>query len=114
MANPEGLGDYVNLVFEDKRELILCHAGFAFAPSYVAGTPTRPLPPVVCFQDYYRLRGHLEHLYGDQALDQLAEIMTTLMQCLAILAGAKLVGLDISAEEQDLEGILNWLEKQPG
>lgn len=113
-SNPEGLGDYLNLVFEDKRELILCHAGFAFAPSYVAGQPTRLLPPVVCFQDYHRLKGHLDHLYRDQALEQLTEIIQTLMQCLAILAGAKLVGLDIEPEEKDLEVILNWLEKQPG
>lgn len=113
-ANPEGLGDYINLVFEDERELVLCHAGFAFTPSYVAGTPPRPLPPVVCFHDYYRLRGHLEHLYRDRALDQMAEMLNTVMQCLAILAGAKLVGLECATEERELEPVLNWLEKQSG
>lgn len=111
-ANPEGLGDYINLVFEDNCELVLCHAGFAFAPSYIAGQPARALPSVVCFQDYFRLRGHLEHLYRDRAVDQIAEMLSTLMQCLAILAGAKLVGLECDEEEISLEPIINWLEKQ--
>ncbi|MBI2082892.1 MAG: hypothetical protein HYT76_04920 [Deltaproteobacteria bacterium] len=106
--HPEGLGDYLNLVFEGGRELVLCHAGFAFSPSYLSTRSLNLLPDVVCFQDFYRLLGHLEHLYQEET--QRDETIKTLTSCLAILEGARLTEFDVSAEEKRVETILNWLE----
>lgn len=106
--HPEGLGDYLNLLFEEGREIVLCHAGFAFSPSYLSTRSLNLLPDVVCFQDFYRLLGHLEHLYQDET--QKEEAAKTLMSCLAILEGARLVGFEVSEEEKRVEKILNWLE----
>src|SRR3989338_7824952 len=107
-ANPEGVGDYLNLVFENGHELVLCHAGFAFSPSYLSTGQVQGLPEVLCFQDFYRFKTHLDHLYQNPQMKK--EAVRTLMTCMALLEGAKLVGLDISAEEKSLEIILNWLE----
>jgi len=107
-SNPTGEPDYINLVFEDGHELILCHAGFAFAPSYNTVGDTVSLPQVVCFQDYLRFKHHLDHLYQDES--RRGESLQSLMSCLAILEGAALVGLDISAEEKELEPILKFLD----
>ncbi|MBI2981758.1 MAG: hypothetical protein HYY44_05640 [Deltaproteobacteria bacterium] len=106
--HPEGLGDYMNLVFEEGHELALCHAGFAFSPSYLSTKSLNLLPEVVCFQDFYRLLGHLEHLY--QNLSQREEAVKALTSCLAILEGARLVKFEVSEEERKLEEILTWLE----
>lgn len=106
--NPTGEVDYINIVFEDGRELVLCHAGFAFAPSYVSTGDAVQLPAVVCMQDYYRFKAHLDHLYQDETKKM--ESLQTMMSCLATLEGAKLIGLDISKEEKDLEPILSWLD----
>ncbi len=107
-TNPTGEADYINLVFEDERELVLCHAGFAFAPSYVSIGDAVRLPAVVCMQDYYRFKAHLDHLYTEEAKKM--ESLQTMMSCLATLEGARLIGLDTSIEEKDLEPILNWLD----
>ena len=106
--NPEGVGDYLNLVFENGNELVLSHAGFAFSPSFVSTGKVDGLPEVLCFQDYQRFQIHLDHLYKNP--QQKKEALRALMSCMALLEGAKLVGLDISAEEKTLEPILNWLE----
>ena len=103
-----GAGDYINLVLESGVELVLCHAGFGFSPSFTSLGATVPLPPVVCFQDFYRFRQHVGHLYQDAA--QKNEAIRTMMCCLAIIEGAQRVGLDTSAEERDLEVIVEWLE----
>ncbi len=107
-ASPTFDTDYMNLVFEGERELVLCQAGFGFAPSYLTVGDAIQLPDVVCFQDYVRFRQHLEHLYKDES--QKAAALQALMSCLAILEGAALVRLDIAAEQKDLEPMLNQLE----
>lgn len=107
-ANATGEADYINLVFEDERELILSHAGFAFAPSYATVGESVQLPNVVCFQDYARFKHHLDHLYQEET--RRGEALQSLMSCLAILEGAALVGLEISGEEKDLEVILKFLD----
>ncbi len=109
-ANAEGLIDYLNIVFEDNREVILCHSGFAFAPISVDPEIIgNDLPPVVCLQDYGRIQQHLEHLH--QHPESRLESIKTLMILLSILEGARQIGFDIGEEERSAEHYLEALEK---
>lgn len=109
--HPEGMGRYLNLVFEDERELVLCYMGFAFSPSLQSTGPIPDVPPVVCFYDLDRLLGHAEHLSKTLKADEKPEAVKTLMICLATLEGARLLGFEVGEEERKAEGILEVLEK---
>ena len=109
--NAEFFDEYINIVTENGAELILCHAGFAFSPSFEE-TPLGNTPSVVCLQDFYRMVGHLKHVILAEDETHYKESVQTLIFCLAILKGAQEVGLDISDEEQLLEPLLEALEKE--
>jgi hypothetical protein len=109
--HPEGMGRYLNLVFEDEHELVLCYMGFAFSPSLQSTGPIPDLPPVLCFYDIHRLLGHADHLSKNPKPDEKPEAVKTLMIGLAALEGARLLGFDVGEEEKKAEEILEVLEK---
>ncbi|QQR80457.1 MAG: hypothetical protein IPJ69_14335 [Deltaproteobacteria bacterium] len=111
--NSEGLGTYINLVFENGQELILCYAGFGFAPSYEETGVFGNLPPVVCFQDLHRMIGHVTHLTNDLSNElHYKEAVQTLLFCMAILKGAQNLQFEMAQEESLLEPLLEKLEKK--
>ena len=109
--HPEGMGRYLNLVFENGHELVLCYIGFAFSPSIQSTGPIPDLPPVVCFQDLHRLLGHADHMTRSLVPEQKSEAVKALMICLAVLEGARLLGFEIGEEERAAETILEIMEK---
>lgn len=100
--------DYLLLTLDSGTPLALSPQGFAFAPNF-SSTGPMPLPSqVYCLQDFHSLLHKLENLtvQGEQRRDAL----DLLMVLIAILDGAKAVGLDVAAEEQEVERQLVRLE----
>lgn len=107
--HPQGFGDYLNLVLSSGQEIVLCHAGIAFAPSFVSTGPLPDAPPVACMQDYYRLVDNLKSIVSDQTQRPAAILLINVL--ISILDGARAIGMDIGKEEEELEQFLSQLEK---
>lgn len=100
--------DYLLLTLDSGAPLALSPQGFAFAPNFGSTGPL-PLPSqVYCLQDFQSLLHKLENLtvQGEQRRDAL----DLLMVLIAILDGAKAVGLNVTAEEKQVEAQLVRLE----
>jgi hypothetical protein len=108
MPHPQGLADYLNLVFDDGRQLVLCHAGLAFSPSFTSTGPLPDAPPVSCLADYHKLLSKLKDLMSEDG--RKGEILTLFNVLLSILDGAREIGLAISQEEEDLDKLLEKFE----
>lgn len=108
--NKEGFGTYINLVLPNGNELVLCHVGFAFAPSFQNTGPIQDAPPVVSMTDYFNLKRNLEQLL--QEPDRKMEIITLFHVLISFLDGAKLIGLEVEYEEEALEKQLSEFESQ--
>ncbi len=106
--HPQGFADYLNLVFADGRQIVLCHAGLAFSPSFVSTGPLPDAPPVSCLADYHKLLKTLKELMSEDS--HKGEILTLFNVLLSILDGAREIGLDISQEEEDLDKLLQKFE----
>lgn len=107
--HPQGLNDYLNLVFENGLEIVLCHAGIAFSPSFVSTGPLPDAPPVTCLTDYYSLLNNLDQIRAD--LTRKPEALLLFQVLISILDGAKAVGLDVGREEEELNAKLTEFEK---
>lgn len=107
--HPQGLSDYLNLVFDDGREIVLCHAGLAFSPCFINTGPLEDAPPVACLQDYDKLVGELKALLAFP--DRWQETLALFNVLLSILDGARAVGLNISEREEALDKLLGEFEK---
>ena len=103
-------GSYLNLVFENGIEVVLCHAGLAFAPSFVATGPLPDAPPVSCFADYFTLLNNLRQIMTDAS--RRAEALLIVQVLISILDGAKAVGFETGTEEEMLNSDLERLESQ--
>jgi hypothetical protein len=108
--SPDTGTPYLRLQLDDGRVFALAGIGIIFAPSFIGTGPVPDCPASACFQDYQKLRRHLEHLAADDHEEQKREAIAVLMVLLAFLEGARLVGLDVAEEERDLEAILARLE----
>jgi len=100
---------YLALLREDGRQLALAQQGFVFAPDF---TNTGPLPlpsQVYCMQDFQLLFNRLRHIASEAERGR--EALSLLMVLIAVLDGAKAVGLEVDAEIQEVEDILGTLEK---
>ncbi len=106
--NPQGFGHYINLVFDDGHEIVLCHAGLAFAPSFASTGPLPDAPPVACMTDYQRLFATLDELTADPTRHAHAILLFQVL--ISILEGARVVGLDVGAEEEALNAKLTAFE----
>jgi len=106
--NAQGLGEYLNLVLENKVEIVLCHVGIAFSPSFTSTGPIADAPPVVCMEDYKRLYTQLLGLLDENERKQDCLMLFQLL--ISILDGAKLVGMNVNIEEELLEKDLTKFE----
>lgn len=99
---------YVIVLLNHGKQLILCKQGFAFAPDFT-NTGDLQLPnQVYCMRDFYYLFESANALLVHH--DRRREILDVLMSLIAILDGARGVGLEIGTEEQTLQRLLNQLE----
>jgi hypothetical protein len=101
---------WLNLLFEDGRQLALADVGFAFAPSTVNTGPLPDLPQTLCFADFRHLSQGVESLLADEGRER--EALSAVMLCIALLDGARAAGLDVQREERRLEALLSALEER--
>ncbi|HKX12494.1 MAG TPA: hypothetical protein VJP40_05030 [bacterium] len=106
-ANPAET--YVIILLNSGRQLVLSAQGFAFPPDFSNTGPLSLPNQVYCIQDYHQLMNQLRHVAaeGDRGRDALDIIMVLI----ALLDGARAVGLEVDAETQAVDEILGTLEK---
>lgn len=106
-ANPAE--SYVVALLESGRQVVFSQQGFAFPPDF-SNTGPLPLPnQVYCLQDYQKLLQRLRHVAAEAERGR--EALEIIMVLIAILDGARAVGLEVGAETQAVEEILAKLEK---
>lgn len=106
--HPQGLGSYLNIVLDGHLEIVLCHAGIAFSPSFENTGPIPDAPPVTCLQDYKSLLNQLLALLAEE--ERKTECLLLFNLLIATLDGAKKVGIDVSFEEESLDQLLTEFE----
>jgi hypothetical protein len=109
--NRELGGTYLALSFEDGLSLALAEPGLVFVPDATNTGPLASLPQTVCLRDFAAVSGKLRHIlldHPDEAPTR-EEVDMTLF-CIAVLDGAKRIGLEVGREEQALEALLATLE----
>jgi hypothetical protein len=112
-VNRELGGTYLALTFEDGLGLVLAEPGLAFAPDPTNTGPLASLPPAVCFRDFAAVSGKLRHILLDHAEEApTREELDMTLFCIAVLDGARRVGLEVGREERELEELLATLEQR--
>lgn len=100
---------YLILRLDSGTQLVLAPQGFAFPPNF-SNTGPLPLPSqVYCMQDFQDLFKKLRHVGAES--NRRREALDLIMILIAILDGAKAVGLEVGEEERKVEGVLSVLEK---
>lgn len=105
---PGSGGPYLVLRFEDGSQLVLCYAGFGFAPSFVNTGTVAGAPQVVCLRDFHTLLDRLDTIAPER--QRRPEAVELIRFLIALLDGARAVGLDIGEEERSLEARLRVVE----
>ena len=100
---------YVIALFESGRQLVFSKQGFAFPPDYSNTGPLSLPNPVYCMQDYFTLMNKLRHVAAEP--DRGREGLDLILVLIALLDGAKAVGMEVDPEIQAVEEILAKLEK---
>ncbi len=114
-ANAETGCPYLVLVRDDGRQLVLADVGLAFEPLTASTGPLPDLPPVVCLRDLAAAEARLRHWLLDHPEEEPTRTHLSLfLFCLAVLDGARAVGIDVSAEERRLEPVLREIEARGG
>ncbi len=99
---------YLVLLFSNGHQLALSLQGLVFPPDFTHSGPI-PLPsPVYCMQDFNNILNRLRHVAAEEERKQ--EALDLILVLIAILDGAKAVGLNVDAESRTVEGILATLE----
>ena len=106
--NSQGYGTYLNLLLNSNVELILCHVGIAFSPNFASTGSVPDAPPVVCLQDFNRLFQNLLHLLNEK--ERKSDTLQLFQLLISILDGAKSIGLNVDAEEKELDAQLTQFE----
>ena len=106
-----GKGAYLVMLFDDGHQLVLCQQGFAFSPDFTNSGPMELPVSVFCMADYERLYQNLKHTAYEHP-EQGREAIGLVMVLIALLDGARSVGLDVERETQRVESILEALENQ--
>lgn len=101
--------DYVVLLLSQGNQLVLASQGFVFPPDFTNTGPMTLPSPVYCLQDFAQLFHRLQHLAAEA--ERQREAVELIMVLIAILDGAKGVGLDVEAEAEAVEKILSQLER---
>ena len=107
--NNELIGQtYMVILFEQGTQLVLSQQGFAFAPDF-SNTGPIPLPSqVFCLQDVYHFLNNLQVIVEDE--NRRKEALEITMLLIALLDGARQVGLDMGKEEQQVDTMLKKIE----
>ena len=100
---------YLVLVWRDQRQVALADVGFAFAPSIANTGPLPDLPPTLCFRDFRHLSQGIEQLLSEDGREK--EALGGILICIALLDGARAVGLEVAREERRLDKLLKALEQ---
>lgn len=100
---------YLVLLFSDGHQLVLATQGFVFPPDFTNTGPLNLPSPVYCMQDFQQLFHRLEHIASEADRDR--EALELIMALIAVLDGAKRVGLEMDQETQEVEKILGQLEQ---
>lgn len=114
--HPDTQESYLVLQFEDNKQIALIDpGGIAFTPSVVNSGPVENLPAVVCLRDFLTLKRRVDHyLYDHPDEPPPRESLNLIMICIAILDGARAIGLDVGDLEGELENSLNEVERRTG
>jgi len=108
--NLERGAPYMQVLFHDGRQVALADVGFAFAPSTANTGPLPQLPPTLCFRDFNHLSRGVEQLLMEEGREK--EILSAILLCIALLDGARAVGLAVDREERRLDKLLKALEQR--
>ena len=101
---------YLILVWHDQRQVALSDVGFAFAPSTANTGPLPDLPQTLCFRDFRHLSQGIESLLTEDGREK--EALGGILLCIALLDGARALGLEVSREERRLDKLLKLLEQR--
>lgn len=114
--HPETQQPYFVLQFNDGKQIALVDpGGVAFAPSTENSGPVPNLPAVMCLRDFLTLKQRVDHyLYDHPDEPPPRESLNLIMICIAILDGARAIGLDVGDLEGELEKSLNEVERRTG
>ena len=102
-------GPYLVLAFHDGRQVALADVGFAFAPSTANTGPLPELPQTFCFRDFAHLSQGVETLLAEEGREK--EALGGILMSIALLDGARAVGLSVGREERRLDALLKSLEE---
>ena len=101
---------YLLIVWQDGRQVALADIGFAFAPSLQSTGALPDLPDVFCVRDFRHLSMGAQSLLEQDGRE--LEALRALMLAIALLDGARALGILVQREERQLEAILMELEKR--
>jgi hypothetical protein len=114
-TNQETHGAYLVLTRDDGVELALADPGIAFALDTRNSGPIPAAPKAVCMRDYAQALARIHHyLYDHPDAPVSRDTLAHIQFAIAILDGARRVGLDIGDEERELERCLAEVEKRAG
>ena len=115
-THPETGDVYFVLLFDNGSQIALVDpGGVGFAPSTENSGPVQGLPAVVCLNDFFTLKGRVDHYLHDHTEEPAPrECLGMIMICIAILDGARAIGFDIGDLENELEKALNEIETKTG
>jgi hypothetical protein len=108
--SPLRASSWLVLLWNDGRQVALADVGFAFAPSTANTGPLPELPQTFCFKDFRHLSQGVETLLQEEGREK--EALGGILLCIALLDGARAVGLEVSREERRLDALLRLLEQR--
>lgn len=97
---------YLILLFENGKQLVLCDQGFAFPPDTTNTGPLEIPTAVFCLRDFHHMVSQLLQLEPERR----KEMVDIVMILIALLDGARGVGLEVGKEEREVEGYLKRIE----
>lgn len=101
--------EYLILLLADGGQLVLAPQGFVFGPDFRNTGPLSLPSQVYCLQDFHQLFTQLSHVAAEP--DRRREALDLILVLIAILDGARAVGLDVGLETRNVEKILVALER---
>ena len=102
---------YCVLLLENGHQLVLCQQGFAFAPDFRSTGPIELPSTVFCMTDFNHFYGQLKHNAIEHPEDRRRSTDLVLLS-IALLEGARNVGIDVDFETKRVERILEAIEKE--
>ncbi len=103
------LESYLVLLLEDGSQFVLCAQGLAFPPDFSNSGPLNLPNPVYCMKDIENFLHQLRHLASEEARRK--ESLELILILIALLDGAKKIGLNVDLETQEVEKILELIER---